>query len=336
MNNKTINYIYILIGIIIVYYIIIRYFNYNKHEKFDTTIIPVSSLTTLAQVAQHIVNGNGTLTSPGNFSVQGNFTSNQITSNLYNANTFIFNNGQNNSSILTRILFNPQNTIFCSSNSGSNPSITNSPSGITSDTTSDINTPGAVTSDINTPGGIASDINTNGFIWKIYNGTQAAPYTNNIMTLDFNGNLTTAGNATIRGDLTANSATISGDTSVMGTLEVNRLMMKNDDWHITTDGASRFYFDINGNTYFGSGNGSYVFRTDANGEGDNNITINSSGLSISNINNDYSISTSGGIVLGGALFFPFNQYLNAQDINNIKFALNWIASQPDFPGYPSL
>jgi hypothetical protein len=56
MNIKTINYIYILIGIIIIYYIIIRYFNYNEQENFDTTIIPVSSLTTLAQVAQQIVN----------------------------------------------------------------------------------------------------------------------------------------------------------------------------------------------------------------------------------------------------------------------------------------
>jgi hypothetical protein len=40
-----------------------------EQENFDPSLVPVSSIVTLAKVAQKLVNGNGTLTNPGNLQI---------------------------------------------------------------------------------------------------------------------------------------------------------------------------------------------------------------------------------------------------------------------------
>ena len=61
-------YLYILLLGLIIYYIISRF--YEKYtENFDPSLVPVSSIVTLAKVAQKIVDGGGTLTSPGNLTL---------------------------------------------------------------------------------------------------------------------------------------------------------------------------------------------------------------------------------------------------------------------------
>jgi hypothetical protein len=68
-------FIYILLIGIVVYYLVTRLFeNYSTQEDFDPSLVPVSSIVTLAKVAQKLVDGGGTLTNPGNLTVTGNFT----------------------------------------------------------------------------------------------------------------------------------------------------------------------------------------------------------------------------------------------------------------------
>jgi len=77
---KYMKYLYILLICLILFYIISRYFEkYYSQENFDPSLVPVSSIITLAKVAQKIVDGNGTLTNPANLNIgtptgKGNLT----------------------------------------------------------------------------------------------------------------------------------------------------------------------------------------------------------------------------------------------------------------------
>ena len=63
-------YVYILFICLILFYILSRFFEkYYSQENFDPSLVPVSSIVTLAKVAQKIVDGGGTLTSPGNLTL---------------------------------------------------------------------------------------------------------------------------------------------------------------------------------------------------------------------------------------------------------------------------
>ena len=65
-------YLYVLIGVLIIYLIIRQCVsNETYNENFDPSLVPVSSVVTLAKVAQKLVDGNGTLTNPGNLAVTG-------------------------------------------------------------------------------------------------------------------------------------------------------------------------------------------------------------------------------------------------------------------------
>jgi len=62
---------YYFILAIFLYFILSRVFDkFNlEQENFDPSLVPVSSIVTLAKVAQKLVNGNGTLTNPGNLQI---------------------------------------------------------------------------------------------------------------------------------------------------------------------------------------------------------------------------------------------------------------------------
>ena len=73
-------YIYVILIILVLYYLFSNlYQNYSSSEHFDPSLVPVSSIVTLAKVAQKLVDGGGTLTNPGNLNIgipsaPGNFT----------------------------------------------------------------------------------------------------------------------------------------------------------------------------------------------------------------------------------------------------------------------
>jgi hypothetical protein len=67
---------YYFIFAIILYFVLTSIFaNYNlEQENFDPSLIPISSIVTLAKVAQKLVNGNGILTNPANLQIGINST----------------------------------------------------------------------------------------------------------------------------------------------------------------------------------------------------------------------------------------------------------------------
>jgi hypothetical protein len=63
--------VYYSIFAIILYFVLSSVFETFsvEQENFDPSLVPVSSIVTLAKVAQKLVNGNGTLTNPGNLQI---------------------------------------------------------------------------------------------------------------------------------------------------------------------------------------------------------------------------------------------------------------------------
>ena len=123
-------HIYILLLGLIIYYIISRF--YEKYtENFDPSLVPVSSIVTLAKVAQKLVDGNGTLTNPGNLTLgtpnaKGNLlvtgdsttTGNTVVSGLTDlkGNTTIRGQADFKNSLYLYSTNNDQNTIIHSAN----------------------------------------------------------------------------------------------------------------------------------------------------------------------------------------------------------------------------
>jgi hypothetical protein len=63
--------IYYAIFAIILYFVLSQIFDtfYLEQENFDPSLIPVSSIVTLAKIGQKLVNGNGIFTNPGNLQI---------------------------------------------------------------------------------------------------------------------------------------------------------------------------------------------------------------------------------------------------------------------------
>jgi hypothetical protein len=64
-----------------------------------------------------------------------------------------------------------------------------------------------------------------------------------------------SGNATFSGSVTAANLTANSNLTVGGIL-----YLSNGNWHVSAEGAKRFFFQASGNTYFGSQN-NYIFRS---------------------------------------------------------------------------
>ena len=63
-------YLYLLLGVLFYFLLSKTLDKYlTSQENFDPSLVPVSSIVTLAKVAQKLVNGNGTLTNPGNLQI---------------------------------------------------------------------------------------------------------------------------------------------------------------------------------------------------------------------------------------------------------------------------
>jgi hypothetical protein len=116
---------------IILYFVLSAIFdNFNiEQENFDPSLVPVSSIVSLAKIAQKLVNGNGTLTNPGNLQIgastatPGNLTvtgNSIIDGNLSIAGTTNFNGtvtfGAGNTTIPGSLTTNGSITAGSSSN----------------------------------------------------------------------------------------------------------------------------------------------------------------------------------------------------------------------------
>ena len=73
---------YSIFAIVLYLVLTIIFDNFNlEQENFDPSLVPVSSIVTLAKVAQKLVNGNGIITNPNNLQIgiPGNGTTGNLT-----------------------------------------------------------------------------------------------------------------------------------------------------------------------------------------------------------------------------------------------------------------
>ena len=95
---------YYFIFAIILYFVLTYVFdNFNlEQENFDPSLVPISSIVSLSKVAQKIVNGNGTLTNPGNLQI-GNSTNDPknliVTGTINSNNSLIISNNLNTNNL---------------------------------------------------------------------------------------------------------------------------------------------------------------------------------------------------------------------------------------------
>jgi hypothetical protein len=186
-------YIYLLLLILVLYYLFKNmYQKYSNQENFDPSLVPVSSIVTLAKVAQKLVDGGGTLTNPGNLQI--GMPSAGANGNLYvtGTNTVDGNTTINGTTTINSLL---------TANAGISTTTIGATDNIAANSFSTTN--GNVS--INN-GSINLTSDGTGGLYFLKSGSPGAPVYNRLYM----------GNTNITGDLSA-----SGNTTVNGTLTVN-------------------------------------------------------------------------------------------------------------------
>jgi hypothetical protein len=254
------NILYLLVLIILFYYIISNnYQKYYNQENFDPSLVPVSSIVTLAKVAQKIVDGNDILTNPSNLQI--GLPSEGAFGNLYVTGTHIIDG-----------LSTFNNTVNINGNAnfiGNNTLTGNST--------------------------MSGKLTTNSVITNQYNDSTATPriqlFTDGINYYNSgpgnlhhfrgnNGNVE-GGNVLIDQDLSVNgNSTINGSSTVSGTSTLNGDTSINNRLHIS--GASSTPAGSGDmTTHFNHSDGNNYIRGNTNISGDLNIfgNLNLPGLS---------------------------------------------------------
>jgi len=245
-------YIYLLFSIIIIYLLYVYYIK-NVQENFDPSLVPVSSIITLAKVGQKMVNGGGTLTNPsslqigipsapGNLFVTGKNTINGTST--FNNNITV--NGATNF-IGNNTLSGTQHTINGNSTINNGLDI----SGYLTNNTTDVH---ARTGDMDTRlgglwsgPGIYAEGNNNLEVGSgsgnIYIGASDNSVTNN---------LTVTGNSQINGSYTVNGNSIlNGKSTRIGDIYINKPDSTKSQQILIGDGTGwRLRFGANSNNQF--------------------------------------------------------------------------------------
>ena len=229
---------------IILYFVLIQVFeNFNiEQENFDPSLVPVSSIVTLAKVAQKLVNGNGTLTNPGNLqigasaSTPGNLT---VTGSILNGGLTIKGGSASPDSTLlqfgdgtgwrARIGKAGSPTLDIYDNAGGGVQVTGNLSttgnlNVTGDSVSNLGKPSRINlKDIfNGHPGITTEA-TDRPLWILAGNKEVNighPDASLKNRLYVSGNTVLAGNLDIAGNVNGNVNLPGGDISVKGTVEL--------------------------------------------------------------------------------------------------------------------
>jgi len=305
MNNV---YFYLLLGVLL-YFIFTRVLERfsQEQENFDPSLVPVSSIVTLAKVAQKLVNGNGTLTNPGNLQIganaatPGNLT---VTGNTTVGGKATISSGINATGGDT----------FGFNGSGGGQTLTGS---IVTNTLGIGR--GWQGSDI-----IASNNNEKDLIITANKGVS-------ILGCNFNAGTINAGNTNVGGTLG-----VTGNTTVDGVLNLRAASSNSNGQINDKDGVSRLlFFDPDKNTYYDSGSGNvHHFRGHKGAEG-TNVNVHGN-LSTSN---KLILNNPNPILLAGDQDYHYIRYDGTPDgpivsgnsggalgtgkLNNFKAALKW-------------
>jgi len=240
------NWIYILVLCLAIYYIVARYL--EKHiDNFDPSLVPVSSIVTLAKVAQKLVDGGGTLTNPGNL---------QIGTAAAPGNLKVTGTTTLDGTLGVQAATTTPGKIATIGNINLTQNVTSLANATQSEISNDVSTSyGGLTilgnsSKKQDPADAANVRNT-----IFYDAVTINSYNIPKNTLTVNGNTTVTGNLTVNG------------TTTMG----------NGTWHLSGDKIKRLYFLNGADTYFGS-NSSWHFQNQVGSL--NVVTIDQTGNTV--------------------------------------------------------
>jgi len=221
-------YIYLLLLILVLYYLFKNIYNkYSNQENFDPSLVPVSSIVTLAKVAQKLVDGGGTLTNPGNLQI--GLPSAGAVGNLYVTGT---NKVDGVSTFNNPVTINGKTTFTGDQTINGNQTINGK----------------STVSDVLNANGNMIISNSNPYITFLKSGTAPA----NAPQLYSDGSTIHAYN----GDFQADKAfTVSGTTTLNGSTR-----LKSGVWHTDSEGNKRLHFGLNSNSFYESANGWHNFR----------------------------------------------------------------------------
>jgi hypothetical protein len=298
-------YIYILLFCIIGVYLIFKFNeNYSTFENFDPSLVPVSSIITLAKITEKLIDIDGNLIFPANFTINKNVT---VTGNATIEDDFIIGGNNNiagqlntqsgyetiNGALYTPLIigsgpssslniYSPTVTVNDNITVNNNSSTIQIKGNTNFETGSSINVTDIVT--------INGQLNTNQI-----NVTGTVTCNNNSPTSTTSGNLT-GYNGTLN-NVTANSI-IAKSWNSGGDDNYTTFKYANDLPFLDTTGVKREIYETNGPTYFGAGTGStggWSFQSnstklltidkDGNADNINALVASGSATSLININN---------------------------------------------------
>jgi hypothetical protein len=337
--NKKYNFIimkeifYYSIFAIILYFVLSHVFdNFNlEQENFDPSLVPVSSIVTLAKVAQKLVNGNGTLTNPGNLqigssaSAPGNLT---VTGNTTVNGTLFMSNDrwQKSNDGKNRLHFGVNTGTHYGSGDGNHYFRTgadgNTPDGMILNSNGNLTVTGNTTINGSITAGSASNAQTIK-TWGLVNSNSLTVGPGSIQ---FNGpvaaganlsvgtNLSVGGNSTVTGNIvsssslaaivpgsTASTMTYSAGTVVSSMDTGGFLMLWGSSGALIGDSTKPIRFGTATNTKadgwseYGRFDNSGNFNIGGNGYSNRNLIVNGT----TRLNGETTITSGGASITGG-------------------------------------
>lgn len=230
MNNI---YFYLLLGVLlyIIFTILIENYYYNKleQENFDPSLVPVSSIVTLAKVAQKIVNGNGVLSNPGNLQI-GVSTSTPGNLSVTGDSTLTGNttiSGTLNAGPSTLSSANVTGALNAGATTLSSLTVSNSlGAGATTVSGLNVNGNSTLSGSLNAGASTLSNTTVSGTLNAGASTLSSANITGSLnagdstlgntnVTGTLGAGTTTLGTTTINGDLTVNNGTLTSDNAIV-------------------------------------------------------------------------------------------------------------------------
>jgi len=256
-------YIYILLFCIIGVYLIFKFNeNYSTFENFDPSLVPMSSIITLAKITEKLIDIDGNLIFPANFIINKNVT---VTGNATIEDNFITGgnniiagqlNTQSGYETINGALYTP--LIIGSGPSSSlniySPTVTVNDNITVNNNSSTIQIKGNTNFETGSSINVTDNVTINGLLnTNQIDVTGTVTCNNNTPTSTTSGNLT--GNNSTLTNVTANSI-IAKSWNSGGEDNYTTFKYANDLPFLDTTGVKRELYETNGPTYFGAGTGS--------------------------------------------------------------------------------
>jgi len=278
---------YYSIFAVILYFVLTAIFdNFTlEQENFDPSLVPVSSIITLAKVAQKLVNGNGTLTNPGNLqigssaSAPGNLTvtgNANINGKLFVGNENIVDTINSRVTTLDTTLNNRATTLETNLKSRVDTldsTLNNRATALENTLKSRVDT---LDSSLNDR---ATDI-----LNTLTGKNTTLEITLNNKAIEFANSFTTK------------SLTVGGNLKLSSTTGDGFLKLGTDMWIKGVDESFRTYYGKNGRSYYGSGDGTHEWRVASNGS-TTGMTLDTGGNLVVSGNLNVSGSSSSSVIL---------------------------------------